>query len=129
MDRKDKKIKKISQEELDNIVEEEKALTPNDIRKIILPYIRGGDMITARDKIVSYLLRKYKLITFSDTGEIYVYLEGIYTSKGMEILSKDKSWLRICIVIYLLRVRFQWIEVGIKFFRSGISPISSNALF
>lgn len=91
MAKKKNKIIKVNREELDLIVAEEKATTPSEIRKVILPFIRKKkkNMITASDKIVSYFLRKYRILTLSDTGVIFIYNTGVYNPNGMEILSKE----------------------------------------
>ncbi len=64
-------------------------LNEADIKREIIALIENKETIKACHTLASYLLRKYRLITFSDTHEIFIYQNGIYIPRGEEIISKS----------------------------------------
>lgn len=78
----------------ERLVEECEWLKPKEdvipgIRDIFLDLIRMKRPKQACHYVAEELLNKYELLTISDTNEIYIYLDGVYSPRAMEFILRD----------------------------------------
>lgn len=66
-----------------------KEVLEEELRESIIELIEGKQVTEACHELAAYLLRKHHILTFSDTSEIFIYIDGVYTSRGEEIIQKE----------------------------------------